>query len=220
MIEGQGSPHPTKPSLLRNRKSATSSHSFARNAVQAYQASKEPQDQEAPHSQSSSDMSEPNETSANSPETSGGGGALFQREDNLRSDSRLVERAGRRKWNIPPLAFDALPQQMAHLAASKDSRPRTKIAATRALVSMHGQNQADDPAAQKLNVNLSGEVVHVRELRVEFLNEPNYLEYQRACAEHADASLVCQDGEPRALENGTVPGALGSGNNGHTNGRH
>jgi hypothetical protein len=66
-----------------------------------------------------------------------------------REDAKLVGLAVRKGWKLPEGVMERLPQAMADVAFTKKGTHRNRIAAARVLVSMHGQNQADDPAPQK-----------------------------------------------------------------------
>lgn len=156
------------------------------------------------------------------PETHGGGGKFFERRDNVRSDARLIEQAARNKWNIPAAAFDVLPSQVVRMAVDPNEAPRNRLAAARAVIAMHGQNQGDEqPQGTTVNVGVS---VSVQNVRQELLNDANYLAFlrTRSAESDGDAGAVCEDGKLRALEVGKAPGDAGQGNNGHAdgNGRH
>jgi hypothetical protein len=73
-------------------------------------------------------------------------------------DVRLVEGLIRCKdWNIPDVALERVPQEMALIALGRhpdhqnqaDKSVRAKVTATRALTSMYGQNQANHPLPQQ-----------------------------------------------------------------------
>jgi hypothetical protein len=76
------------------------------------------------------------------PEPEGGLGGVVDPANGIR-DVRLLERAVRKGWNIPEQLFDVLPGEMAIIALDRGNSHRERISATKAIVSMHGQNQKD-----------------------------------------------------------------------------
>lgn len=63
-------------------------------------------------------------------------------------DIRLIASAIRKGWNIPPDIMESLPATIAELMETGDDR--TKIAAAKVLLAMHGQNQRDKPAVKRV----------------------------------------------------------------------
>jgi hypothetical protein len=61
-----------------------------------------------------------------------------------RGDIRLITRAVKSGWNIPPEAMATLPAAMLEIATTAKD-PRVKIAATNALMAMNGQNIKSKP---------------------------------------------------------------------------
>lgn len=72
------------------------------------------------------------------------------------------------------------------------------------------------------SVRIEADVQVVNELRVAMLADKDFHEFirQRAIAEYEHASGVCDDGESRALENGSASGDGRPSSNGHSNGKH
>jgi len=63
-------------------------------------------------------------------------------------DCRLAERVVRQNWQIADHGFVELPTAMLNVALGRGPL-RARIAAARAVISMHGQNQANNPAPLK-----------------------------------------------------------------------
>lgn len=84
-----------------------------------------------------------NQKIENNPEPQGGGGAFYSRQDNYRSDSRMIEMAIRKGWQIDPRLYDVLPKRAAKIALENNSA-RDILAAIRILLAMNSQNQADE----------------------------------------------------------------------------
>ena len=92
-------------------------------------------------------MSEGNTTSRSdaAPLDSGKGDSAFVRSGKP-SDARLVERAIRKRWPIPPEFREAVIAQLAAIVADPTSSRREKTSAARTLLTAEGQNQADEMA--------------------------------------------------------------------------
>jgi hypothetical protein len=102
-------------------------------------------------------------------------------------DTRLVESAIRGRWDIPPEAFTDVPREMHEVITDDDASPRNKIAATRALALMHGQNQADEHKRQ------ADEVLHHIEGKVGIrvlIDKNFYGNADRLAAGTVDASVA------------------------------
>jgi hypothetical protein len=139
------------------------------------------------------------------------------------SDVRLLEKAIKKGWNIPAAVFDAAPMAMAHLVANKQNSPRTRISATRALATMHGQNLSGSNAtqestSQQINVAV-GVNVQVKESDDWYGTQP---------AAIPDSVVAESNGAPTAnplvsgpIQGGSVRPAVGQngvGTNGHSQG--
>jgi hypothetical protein len=59
-----------------------------------------------------------------------------------KADARMIAMAIKRGWTIPDSVLESLPKVLAGLVV-KSADERTKVAAAKVLVSMHGQNQRD-----------------------------------------------------------------------------
>lgn len=78
------------------------------------------------------------------------------------SDARLLAKAVKYNWEIPEAVFQAAPAAMATIMAKTSNSNRDRIAATRALATMHEQNLAQEqreapkpePTANTVNVNV------------------------------------------------------------------
>lgn len=89
------------------------------------------------------------------PEPRGGLGGVLSPTAGIR-DTRLIDRAIREGWQIPPEVMREIPKRMYDIAKDADASPRNVIAASRVLCVMHGQNQHGDP--QQVNLNVNGEL--------------------------------------------------------------
>jgi len=78
----------------------------------------------------------------------GGGGLLFSREDNLRSDLKMVEQAIVNGWKIDPEWLESLPKAAAEIALDPARAASVRLRGMGTLVVMHGQNQRDRLAQQ------------------------------------------------------------------------
>lgn len=97
-------------------------------------------------------------------QTAGGLGELLtpgQSDRWVRSNLKLIGRAVRENWQLRKEAYTVLPDSLLDLALDKDLEVKNRLLAARIVVSMHGQNQADDPADQNVNVNVRGLVAQV-----------------------------------------------------------
>lgn len=150
-------------------------------------------------------------------ETTRGGGELLSDPERYRSDARMITRAIREGWKLRPQLFDVLPDEATKIALNKlpdgnyENHVGVRLGAMKLLVSMNGQNQADE---HKDKPDLHH---HIVEERI----DADYAEYclQRelaACPERAGD--VCQLGEPRPVEGGPAPGEAKPSTNGHSNG--
>ena len=80
----------------------------------------------------------------------------------VKSDARMIEKAIRHGWNIPESILHRLPNIVATLALSSDD-DRTRLAAMRVLIAMHGQNQKlDEPAAPQQTIINNGTMIDNR----------------------------------------------------------
>ncbi len=152
----------------------------------------------------------------------GGLGGQVQPANGAR-DTRMMERAVREGWDIPPAALKALPAQMIEIAIKRKTdgkpaySPRNRIAATRVLVAMHGQNQDDDPAEQK---HVHTGTIELQAVRQELLSDEQYLDYCRQRAIDVDSGPVRTNGEQRSVANGKASNGTRPGTNGTSNGTH
>lgn len=76
-------------------------------------------------------------------------------------DTRIVEWAIRKRWNIPEEARNQLPKEMLAILTNTDSKPRAKTAAARALIAAEAQNMEEEKrlsGGEVVNVNVTGEV--------------------------------------------------------------
>ena len=71
-------------------------------------------------------------------------------------DARLIERAIRQKWDIPPAVFKKLPQQVLAIFEKKKEGTRERLRAAELILKMHGQNEGE-----KTEINLSQQVAVV-----------------------------------------------------------
>lgn len=150
------------------------------------------------------------------PETHGGGGKFFERRDNVRSDARLIEQAARNKWNIPAAAFDVLPAQVVRMAVDPNEQPRNRLAAARAVIAMHGQNQGEQPQAGT-TVN----VAVVNQIKVNETDDWYGTKAARRDVAESDGSPAIGNPVAGAIQSGSVRPALGQngvGTNGHAKG--
>ena len=102
--------------------------------------------------------------------------------------------------------------------------PRIRQISVRNAIAMEGQNldaekadrEQDNPPMSPVQVNVGVSV------RQGLIDDPEYLEYLRSRASESNghASTVCQNGQPGPVENGSAPGAPGSGTNGFGSGPH
>ena len=60
-------------------------------------------------------------------------------------DLSMVRRAIRERWEIPAEVLRSLPAELAEMASDKGLDDRARVNAAKVLVTMHGQNQKDDP---------------------------------------------------------------------------
>lgn len=92
------------------------------------------------------------------PAASGDGsvsGGQGERPAMSRSDMRDVRRAVRQNWGVRPEMLEKLPQLMYEIAASPNSSERDRVAATKTIVSMVGQDDAaakGEPESTDVNV--------------------------------------------------------------------
>ena len=156
------------------------------------------------------------------PENTGGAGGMCTDFRSLRSDSRLAARM---------LSLGVVSEETAaklirrgFAMAAKSRVPRNYKAAMSVPLAMVALEQKErlglpDTGGQTVNVNVG---VAVETVRQELVNDAKYLEYLRQSADISDASPVCENGEPGALENGQSSNGAGPGHNGHAdgNGRH
>ena len=71
------------------------------------------------------------------------------------SDTRMLEKAVRQKWDLPEGIMEKLPAAMAKIGLSSKASHRNRIAAARVLVVMHGQNEDDAPkSGQNTQINV------------------------------------------------------------------
>lgn len=84
------------------------------------------------------------------PAPRGAGGEIAR--SNVFDDPKLIERALRRKWNIPESAYQIAPLEMLAILTARDEqkkhihKPRERINAARVLALFHAQNQIEEPA--------------------------------------------------------------------------
>lgn len=122
-------------------------------------------------------------------------------------DVRLIERAVRRGWKLPEGLMERLPEAMQKIAlAKRGMSPRNKIAATKALIAMHGQNQADDPAPQKMEHT---GLIQIEAIRQQLAEDNERLRLIGGGADIAvgngQSGAICADGEPGQLAVGAAP---------------
>lgn len=80
----------------------------------------------------------------------GGLGAL-QGETHKTSDAKLIGRAIRERWNIPPEVLDRLPLKALQIATDPTSRKREQIQAMKLLGAMHASNQDADVQCNRMD---------------------------------------------------------------------
>lgn len=78
---------------------------------------------------------------------------ILPSESNTRRDLRMIERAVRQRWEIDDRAFRAMPGVMLAIAADATREDRSRIAAARVLVAMHGQNQDEAKPSGDLHLH-------------------------------------------------------------------
>ena len=71
-------------------------------------------------------------------------------------DARLIARAIRQKWDIPPAVFKKLPHQVLAIFEKKKEGTRERLRAAELILKMHGQNEGE-----KTEINLSQQVAVV-----------------------------------------------------------
>lgn len=121
-------------------------------------------------------------------------------------DRKLVEQAIRRKWKIRDDAFEAIPIVAQKIALDQNASSRDRLNAGRLLTTMHGQNEAQDEEKPGVTVNVQNNVaVPIQQQITEAAREPEYLEWLRQRAIDADASPICPEGKPGAVEDGPAP---------------
>jgi hypothetical protein len=89
---------------------------------------------------------------ADEPGGKGGGSALPQT-----SDTRLIEKAVRQRWNIPEALRTVLPGVMARIVASPEASDRNRIAAARVILTADQLNMSQetrDAGGEVVNVDL------------------------------------------------------------------
>ena len=72
-----------------------------------------------------------------------------------RSDMRDIRRAVRQNWGVRPEMLEKLPQMMLEIAGSPNASGRDRVAATKTIVSMVGQDDAaakGEPESTDVNV--------------------------------------------------------------------
>lgn len=93
-------------------------------------------------------------------------------------DTRLVELAVRKRWNMPEKVAETLPEKLMEIFESEDKADRDRLSAAKTLVTMMGQNQADDHKAQPdlhLHAHTTVQSAHQELLEA----DPDYIEYLR-----------------------------------------
>lgn len=91
--------------------------------------------------------------------------------------------------------MERLPQAMADVAFTKKGTHRNRIAAARVLVSMHGQNQADDPAPQK---HEHSGLIDLRAIREQLTQDNEQLDsFGRSTNGDGEPRAICPPGELR-----------------------
>lgn len=89
----------------------------------------------------------------------------------LRSDLRLIGRAIREGWKIPPQILEVLPAQVVKIFVSGDTGTREKLRAAEVLMKMHAQNVEFDqiPTPPEKEQPLSE--IEVTEQNIELVKE-------------------------------------------------
>jgi hypothetical protein len=110
------------------------------------------------------------------------------------------------------------------LTAHKGMDSQNEMVQQRAVanvVAMDKVNQRDEEnqleiASRSNPVNVPP--VNLQVVVTNLLSDAEYLEYRRNRALATDSGAVCQNGQPRQMEDGPTPGATRPGNNGHNSG--
>ena len=126
-----------------------------------------------------------------SPKSGGLGGEVSP--DNGARDTRLIEKAVRKGWKLPEGLMDELPAALRQVAMNKKASHRNRIAASRVLVTMHGQNQADDPASQK---HEHSGLIDLRAIRDQLTQDNEQLDsFGRSANGDGEPRAICPPGE-------------------------
>ena len=148
----------------------------------------------------------------------GGGGELFARKDNLRSDSRLAAKMISLGCVPVEKAEELLRKGLELAGACADAGRAREYAACMKIaieaVKLEQKERELDKPANQVNVQLN-----VGEIRRELIeNDEQYIEYQRQRALDVDTGLICQDGEQRGVEDGQAPRSTRQGASGDREG--
>lgn len=161
-------------------------------------------------------------------ETQGGGGALFARDDNLRSDARMAARM----ITLGVIGLDQAQKLLRQglVLASKSAKrgdARGYSACMKIAIELAKLEQTERLKMLDKLAPDQLEVVHREQNRSsigELVANPDYVEFlrHRTLNEDCDPSAICQIREPgngKALANGSTHGGAGPGTNGHRNGQ-
>ncbi len=77
-----------------------------------------------------------------------GGGELFSRKDNLRSDAKMVQRAIRERWPIDDEKRKPLIDSLFDVALNAENHALARVSAAKAILFAEAQNQKDEYQAQ------------------------------------------------------------------------
>lgn len=76
-------------------------------------------------------------------------GDMLTERNEITKDMRLIGRAIREGWKLPPQILEVLPAQVIGIFVSKESKTRERLAAAKLVMAMHEQNveleAADEP---------------------------------------------------------------------------
>jgi hypothetical protein len=89
-------------------------------------------------------------------ENPGGSGGECEAPPLTARDTRLIERAVRQRWDIPPALRETIPKALGQVASNPKASHRNRIAAARALIAADalnlGQEKHDDPKPARVSV--------------------------------------------------------------------
>ncbi len=101
-----------------------------------------------------------------------------------RWEIRMVERAVRQRWNLPPEVYDEIPAKLYAVINDPKTPQRTKISATRALLAMNAQNAETAIVPHEVHAGYES----VQELLAALANDPAYIEAARQQARLRDVA--------------------------------